>query len=127
MSAYRAIDDPDAIALLDRVIRVCESSDPDSWWEGPTFRSPCGTKHCVLSHVAEQLGMDVMEQFECTWSTSYVIGGAVNDKATDKYPQSHPKGRVLAYLHNLRTGKELSVIESMDAQLAQTFPDGEPS
>jgi|GEM_PF-2940670 hypothetical protein len=113
-----SLDDPAALALLDRVETLLTATDPDSWWEGPTFRSPCGTKHCVLSHIAEHLGMDAMEQFENYWSTSYVIGAAVNDKPSEKYPQPHPKDRVLAYIANLRSGVELDTWSGIDAQIA---------
>lgn len=105
--------DHQALALLDRVESMIKATSPESWWEGPTFRSPCGTKHCVLSHIAEQFGMDVMDEFESTWSTSYVIGAAVNDRPSDRYPQSHPKDRVLAFLANLRSGAELDTQSSM--------------
>ena len=109
-----AFKDPVALRLLDRVETVVRATSLDSWWEGPTFRSPCGTKHCVLSHVADQLGFEVMEQFEAQWSTSYVIGAGVNDAPSKAYPQAHPKDRVLSYLRNLRTGVEEDVLTSMD-------------
>lgn len=109
---------PQAMDLLDRVEAMLRETSPESWWEGPTFRSPCGTKHCVLSHIAEQFGMEVMEEFENAWSTSYVIGAAVNDKPSEKYPQSHPKDRVLAYIANLRSGVELDTWSGIDAQIA---------
>lgn len=105
--------DPEAMALLERVTRLIAQTSRDDWWEGPTFRSPCGTKHCVLSHVAEAFGTQVMEEFEATWSSSYVIGFRVNDKPTARYPQRHPKDRVMAYLHNLATGEEPDLHESM--------------
>ncbi|ADK69031.2 MULTISPECIES: hypothetical protein [Mycobacteriales] len=118
-----AFKDPVALRLLDRVETVVRATSPDSWWEGPTFRSPCGTKHCVLSHVAEQLGIETMEQFEAHWSTSYVIGAEVNDTPSKRYPHGHPKDRVLAYLENLRTGVEEDVLTSMD----RTYTEMEPS
>lgn len=117
MSA-RALHNPQALQLLDRVESVVRETSRDAWWEGPTFRSPCGTKHCVLSHVADRLGMDVMEEFESVWSTSYVIGGKVNDRPSDLYPQDHPKDRVLAFLANLRSGVELDTQTSMDWEAA---------
>lgn len=116
--------DPDALQLLDQVETVVRATSPESWWEGPTFRSPCGTKHCVLSHVADQLGTDAMERFEMLWSTSYIIGAEVNDKPSDRYPQEHPKDRVLAYLANLRTGAEEDVVTYMERMWAQMTPTG---
>lgn len=102
-------DIPDSLAFLDTVIALIDATDRDAWWEGPTFRSPCQTKHCVLSHVADQLGMDAMDRFQNEWSTSYVIGAAINDKPSVRYPQPHPKDRVAAYLRNLRNGTEMDV------------------
>ncbi|PZU04707.1 MAG: hypothetical protein DI630_00910 [Gordonia sp. (in: high G+C Gram-positive bacteria)] len=113
---------PEALHLLDRVEQVIRDTAPESWWEGPTFRSPCGTKHCVLSHVADKLGMDAMEEFEGMWSTSYVIGAEVNDKPSDRYPQAHPKDRVLAYLANLRSGLEEDVLTYMDRMCSRIGP-----
>jgi hypothetical protein len=106
-------DNPEALELLDEVIEMIRGTYDDTWWEGPTFRSPCGTKHCVLSHIAEHMGMDAMERFEDTWSTSYRIGADVNDQQSERYPQLHPKERVLAFLDNLRTGVEDDVQTSM--------------
>lgn len=100
---------PDSLAFLDTVIALIDATDRDAWWEGPTFRSPCQTKHCVLSHVAEQLGMAAMDRFQNEWSTSYVIGVQINDKPSEQYPQAHPKDRVAAYLQNLRNGSEKDV------------------
>ncbi len=102
-------DIPDSLAFLDTVIALIDATDRDAWWEGPTFRSPCQTKHCVLSHVAEQLGMAAMDRFQNEWSTSYVIGAQINDKPSEQYPQAHPKDRVAAYLQNLRNGTEKDV------------------
>lgn len=107
---------PEALALLDEVCDYLDATDRDSWWEGPTFRSPCGTKHCVLSHVFEQMGERGFENFEYHWSTSYVIGARVNDTASPDYPQSHPKDRVMAYLNDLRQGFTLDTESSIEIQ-----------
>lgn len=97
------------------VIAFLESTDPDSWWAGPTFRSPDETQHCVLSHIFERYGPEAMRTFEEVWSTSYVIG-AVNDGKYPSYPQEHPKDRSLAFLHALAVGTEQTTVESMNAQ-----------
>lgn len=105
--------DPASVALLDLVVGVIEGTDPDTWWAGPTFSSPCGTRHCVLAHVFYLLGDQVLDTFENVWSTSYVIGAGVNDQASDEYPQLHPKDRVLAFLADLRAGRALDTDTSM--------------
>lgn len=104
--------------LLARVIAMVESTDPESWWPGPTFRSPDGTQHCVLAHIEDQMGMTAMEQFEETWSNSYVIG-LINDGEKPGYQQATPKERCMAYLENLSRGVELSILEEMDLQYRQ--------
>jgi len=94
------------------IIDYLRQTHPDTWWAGPTYRSPDGTQHCALSHIADRWGMDAMGMFEETWSTSYVIG-AINDRPTPGYEQDHPKDRVLAYIEALRDGREDDVQTSM--------------
>lgn len=96
---------PERLAFLDNVIELLAATDPESWWPGPTYRSPDGTRHCCLSHIFEAFGSDGMDRFESQWSTVHVIG-RVNDGKHDDYPQHHPKDRVLAFLANLRSGVE---------------------
>lgn len=100
---------------LNDIITMLRKTDPDSWWAGPTFRSPCGTKHCVLSHVYEAYGEEGFYEFQERFDTSYHIGGAINDAPSERYPQPHPKDRVIAYLEAMERGEELTTYESMDA------------
>lgn len=100
--------------LLDEVIAYLEGTEEESWWPGPTYRSPCGTQHCALSHVEARWDMETMGEFESTWSNSYVIG-SVNDGGNRYYRQATPKARCLAYLHALRRGDEPDMTTSMEA------------
>lgn len=100
---------------LAEVIAFLAGTDPDSWWAGPTYRSPDGTQHCVISHVFEQWGAPAAEEFESRYSTSYAIGSA-NDGTNPRYPQHHAKDRVLAFLANLAAGFELTTHESMNLE-----------
>lgn len=99
--------DASSLAFLDGVIGVVRRTEKDSWWAGPTFRSPCGTRHCALSHVYEEMGEPAFDRFESEWPTSYVIGAQVNDRPSESYPQEHPRDRILAYLDDLREGRAL--------------------
>lgn len=105
------------------IIAALDATATDSWWEGPTFRSPCDTKHCVLSHIFEQWGARGFDEFEDRYATSYVVGGAVNDKVSVAYPQAEPKDRVVAYLRAMLAGDEMTTHESMDAQVAACGDD----
>jgi hypothetical protein len=125
-------DDTDILPPLADIIDYLAATDPDTWWEGPTFRSPCGTRHCVLSHVAEKWGPSAWSEFEALYSTSYAIGATVNDRPTEAYPQPHPRERVVAYLQAMLAGHEQTTSESMEAdyqywlaheQAAVTSPD----
>lgn len=101
---------------LDDLIAVLEPTDPDTWWAGPTFRSPDQTQHCVLSHIFEMYGPDAMQLFEEGWSTQFCIGG-VNDGTDPRYTQPTAKERSLAYLRALRDGHEMTTAESMEAHV----------
>ncbi|MCZ4505898.1 hypothetical protein O4273_24005 [Rhodococcus ruber] len=118
-----AHEDPEKVAFLDKCIAMLRETDPDTWWEGPTFRSTDGQKHCALSHIADRFGMEALERFEAEWSTSYVIGALVNDEPSNKYPHDHPKDRVLAYLDALRVGTEVDVETSMWRQFMAVLGD----
>ena len=109
---------PGPLPPLQMIIDHLKTTDPDTWWAGPTFRSPDGTQHCVLSHIAERWGMDALDEFESTYSTSYVIGAAINDQPSDRYPQEHPRERCVAYLEAMLRGDEDDVNTSMDRQYA---------
>lgn len=97
------------------IIDALAETDPDTWWEGPTFRSECQTKHCVLSHIYEMYGAAGFEEFEDAYSTSFYIGYMINDRVSDEYPQTHPKDRVLAYLEAMLRGDEYTTWESVEA------------
>lgn len=105
--------DDRAIGMLSEVIDHLQDTDENSWWAGPTYRSPCGDRHCALSHIEARWGVEAMELFECVWSTSYVIG-SVNDGGNPDYPQPTAKARSLAYLDALRRGDELDNGTSME-------------
>lgn len=107
--------DPEGMPTLDEIIAHVESTPEESWWAGPTFRSPDQSQHCVLSHIAERFGGDAMDLFEGRWSTSYVIGAA-NDGRHPGYPQPTAKQRCVAFLHALRDGTEKDTLTSMDEQ-----------
>jgi hypothetical protein len=111
----------DVLPPLPDIVAFLESTSRESWWAGPTFRSPCGTRHCVLAHIERRWGAAGMDEFEATYSTSYVIGAAVNDCASDRYPQEHPKGRCVAFLRAMLAGEELTTVESMERCAAQSL------
>ncbi|XKH58315.1 hypothetical protein LG293_16960 (plasmid) [Citricoccus nitrophenolicus] len=100
-------------ALLNDAIHYLDSTEESTWWAGPTYRSPCGTQHCALSHVAKHWDMETMEIFESIWATSYTLGAA-NDGTHRDYPQPTAKTRSLAFLADLQSGLRCDVNTSME-------------
>lgn len=120
-SSWPGFDTPEpdsALPGLAEIIAYLESTDPDTWWAGPTFRSvpdEAGVvRHCVISHVFEKWGPGSAQEFESRYATSYRVGADVNDGPSARYPQATPKDRVIAFLHALAAGDELSTAESME-------------
>lgn len=104
---------------LDPFIAYLEDTTDDEW-QVDTVRNKGNTKNCVMGHLVNwyygknyegsiSLAWDVFEEM---WATTYMIY-PVNDGNTkmvawmnQKYNQASPKQRVIAYLKNLRDGKE---------------------
>lgn len=101
------------------IITELDQTELSSWWPGPTYRSPDGQQHCVLAHVESVWGPAAMDEFEEHYSTIFRIG-QINDGPTAEYPQDHPKDRVLAFLHAMDQGAEMTTTESMDQQYVAT-------
>lgn len=119
---------PEDYQVLDEVIAHLETTPEESWWAGPTYRSPDGTQHCALSHIEVRHGMQAMDLFEEVWSSSTVIG-LINDGKNPRYPQATAKARSLAFLQALRAGDEQDTHTSMEANwrgstLAWAYQDG---
>lgn len=104
---------------LDGVIAYMEATAEEAW-RVDTVRSKDGSTNCFFGHLfnmggSDELGSALWHAFEERWATTYVIYG-INDGTHPDYPQPTPKQRVLAYLRNLRDGKELDTIASMEEE-----------
>lgn len=113
---------PDAlIGDLSEFIDYLEQTD-DTQWQTDVVRSgsPDHERNCVLGHLhrwaedagGEALASAVWSRFEELWATTHRIY-PVNDGTDLGYPQSTPKGRVLAFLRDLRAGRVENTDESM--------------
>lgn len=100
------------------VIAYMEATDDESW-NLDTVRSKDGKLNCFFGHLFN-MGSDDAEAnhiwnwFEAEWATTYSIY-PVNDGEHPNYQQESAKERVLAYLRNLRDGKEMTTPENMEA------------
>jgi len=78
---------------------------PDSTWCVGLCRTGDRVQHCVLSHVLNFAGVEGLDFFEERWATTSMIF-PVNDGEHETYQQATPKARCLAYLADLRDGKQ---------------------
>lgn len=138
------------MSTIDKALAVVEDIQPlinhlaatqtDSW-QLDVVRSADGTRNCFFGHLfqwavdnasehapgtdPEKWANHVWEMFEERWSTTYAIY-PVNDGSNPKYPQVHARDRMVAYLEALRDGREMTTMESMDADYQRyltTEPD----
>lgn len=125
---------------LDDIIAMVEVSSEDAW-QVDVVRSADGTRNCFFGHLhaygmhlAAHLTDDILpdylrhtgatapewvatqlwDWFENEWASTYAIY-PVNDGTNPRYPQPTPRTRVLAYLHALRSGEQMTTFQQMDA------------
>lgn len=102
---------------LSPFISYLEKTSPDEW-QVDTVRSVGNTKNCVMGHLVNwYYGKDwqgsvspVWDWFEEMWATTYMIY-PVNDGGNPKYKQPTARERVIAYLKDLRDGKEKTSVQ----------------
>lgn len=106
---------------INDLITYLEQTLEDSWRMG-TCRSKDQKTHCVMSHIFNWGGGDEKNEngyskggqawdwFENIWATTYMVY-PVNDGENKKYQQATPKQRCLAYIKDLRDGKEKTTLD----------------
>ena len=100
---------------LDQLIDYLEKTT-DAEWLVDRVRS--GSRNCVMGHVFDFGGGDngggaAWDFFEGAYATTWMIY-KVNDGTDPRYPQATPKRRVIAYLEDLRDGKEKTSAQLWD-------------
>ena len=116
------------VARLQWLITQLAAIDPARWQTDTVRgRDAAGQEtNCFFGHVFNlgggdtpsrtgrgNTGSELWDWFEERWSTTYRIY-PVNDGTDPAYPQATPAARILAYLADLRDGKQLSTHESME-------------
>lgn len=93
---------------LDRIIKYLENTKPESWCED-VVKTKDG-KNCVKGHIFDMGGNFFMDTFESLYATDFMIY-PVNDGKNENYQQPTPKERVIAYLKNMKEGKEKTTLD----------------
>jgi len=104
---------------LQELIDFLEAT-PEESWRCNTVRSKDGKTNCVMGHIYafcaggydQDGGSAGWDFFEAMWATTFMIY-PVNDGQDPKYPQTTPKQRCLAYIKDLRDGKEKNTRQLM--------------
>lgn len=99
------------LSNIDPFIQYLEKTDPNDWTMD-VVRTKDG-KNCLLGHLVnwfygkdyEGNIMDAWDWFNEIWATEYMFY-PVNDGENPKYQQPTSKERCIAYLKDLRDGKE---------------------
>ncbi|SDH37794.1 hypothetical protein [Microbacterium sp. 77mftsu3.1] len=126
---------------LSDLIEMVEGT-PEDAWQVDVVRSEDDSRNCFFGHLyayaekqgahldvsiipaivrerrpeltaAEHLANGVWDWFESEWASTYAIY-PVNDGKHPRYPQPTPRQRVLAYLHALAAGDEMTTMQAMD-------------
>ena len=101
------------------IIDYMEATDEKSWAVGVVRREwPGAQTNCFFGHLFnmesdEHAANELWGIFEEGYATTFMIY-PVNDGEHPKYQQSTPKQRVIAYLKDLRDGKEMTTHEHME-------------
>lgn len=105
------------ISDLQLFVEYLETTNPNEW-VCDIVRTKNNTRNCVMGHLVNWVyGKDykgnvlpAWDWFEEMWATTYMIypvnDGDSPEWMNHKYDQPTPKERVIAYLKNLRDGKE---------------------
>lgn len=102
---------------LNKIIDYLQSTSEDSWC-CDVVKTKDG-KNCLFGHLFDYGGGDngngsyVFEMFEELYATTYMVY-PVNDGANKNYQQPTPKQRCIAYLENIRDGKEKTSCQLWD-------------
>ena len=126
---------------LDLIIEHLESTAADDWQTDVVRRDdPNGvTRNCFFGHLYDLAGGDDpfpveakyrpetcgshwWNWFENRWATTFRLY-PINDGQDHEYPQATAKERVIAFLRDLRSGRQLATEASMDADYARGLAD----
>lgn len=98
---------------FDEIIRYLESTTEDSWCTD-VVKTKDG-KNCLLGHLFDFGGNKVMDIFESLIATTFMFY-PVNDGTNKMYQQETPKQRIIAYLKDIREGKQPSTEQLMQIE-----------
>lgn len=106
--------------FLSRFIKYLEKTTDDQW-QIDKVGEPEMKKWCVMGHLFcwargpkedEERANRLWNYFESVIATTYMIY-PVNDGQNTYYKQKTPKARCIAYLNNLKNGKEKTTLQHL--------------
>jgi hypothetical protein len=105
---------------IDAIINYCKNTQKEDWCVD-VVRSKDGKQNCLLGHIFElgdknggqELANQLIDWFEGCWANTYMFYG-VNDGSDTDYPQDNAKDRIIAYLEDLKSGKQKNINQLYD-------------
>ncbi len=95
---------------LDTIIEYLDKTTEESWCTD-VVKTKDG-RNCLFGHLFDLGGSDLFNWFE-NIATTYMVY-PVNDGEHENYQQPTPKQRCIAYLKDLRIGKEKTTYQLME-------------
>lgn len=107
---------------IDSFIKYCKSTTPEEWCVD-IVRSKGNKKNCLYGHLVNwYYGKEydgditpIWDAFEEVGTTFYVY--PINDGTNHNYQQPTARERCIAYLENIRDGKELWTAKAMELEM----------
>ncbi len=106
------------------VILAYLKGTPEESWCTEVVRTKEGQQNCLLGHLFE-MGKDkkesnqIIDYFEAAWANTFMFY-PVNDGKHPNYQQETPKQRIIAYIQDLVSGKEKTIMQLWDEMCEET-------
>ena len=116
-------DEENNLLNLDNIIKYLEGTKPEDWCLD-VVRTKDNAQNCLLGHLHNYGGGDqgkggfICAMFEEFYATTYMFY-PVNDGEHSGYPQATAKDRVIAYLTDIKDGKQLSTGQLFEQEAKQ--------
>jgi hypothetical protein len=107
---YKIIGTMSKEDFLNDIIHYLKNMTLESDWCVDVVRTKDQKQNCLMGHLFNFGGNLIVDIFHNNISTEYCYY-QINDGKNPNYPQATPKQRIIAYLENVRDGKEETVLE----------------
>jgi len=108
---------------LNNIISYLQNTTPEDWCVG-RVRTKGNKQNCLLGHLHNYGGGDeghggfICDMFEEFYATTYMFY-SINDGEHSDYPQKTSKDRIIAYIKDLRDGKQMTTGQMFEEEMKE--------